>query len=239
MSIISLINSENNININYKLIKLLGCQGAVYYSILMKNIKDNNDFIPVDRKFIKDITCLNESQQLQYDNLLEEYNLIDIDIIDKNLIKFKEENLVSLLLDKEFKINTEIKNIFKIKKEDKKIKNVAILQNLKKYIDINIPEVKDIVEKWVESLYNSKKVVLTKEIVSIYSKCLYEYCDLNNNCSANIEKAIKVTEYAISQNYKQCQFAINLYEQNLRKESQNKVRVTEQKTTTELSDIKF
>lgn len=230
--LIDLINSNNYISINLNMINVLGLTESVYCSellnIFQKALRKNklyDGFFRVDRDYIFKRTTIVIENQLLIDKKWESFDLIKINPLDVNMIKLNSDLLVTLLTEedvdsiKKLKENLQIK-LKKIKSHEEiqegKIKR---LQNLKDKVYCSDAELRQALEEWVEAIFikfNGAK--FTNKDVELFKTTLKGY-------SNDVDVALEIVRLATKLGYKECQWAINVYEKNRKhlKETNNNI----------------
>ena len=239
--LVELLSTDNNFSYNISLARVLGLEGAVYCSALMNvylyaqmsNLIDNENYVVVNRDYIIGKTFIPVDRQVAIDKKWEKLGLISIDKIDPNKISLNMDLLLSFDLNKDL---TEIKKIstkaqIKTSKGGKtESDKLAISKALQKYVsyDGNVT-VESALKSWVESIMtNPKGGYLTKQAIDIFINRLKEYA--KNDTSV----ALRIVQLATTFSYRECNWAINKYESELR----TNIRTVSNVSSTSTSDTK-
>ena len=237
---VDLLNSYNYLMVNMSAIKIFGLKTAVYCAELLNVYKKaylkkklvEDKYFEVNRKFITEQTSITEEDQLKCDASLRKINLINnYNEYTPNLIYFDYELFASLITSEDMKF---IKNISKTVnvKDTKEAKKKAILENIKGCINSDNQQLNGALSDWIDAVY-AKSGWAHKSTVEIFQEKLHEYT------KGDLQLALKLVEIATVNGWKDCQWAINSYEQELKykaSKSTTSVRTTKQKKAT-VNDI--
>jgi hypothetical protein len=233
---VDLLNSYNYLMVNMSAIKIFGLNISVYSAELlniykratMKKKLVEDKYFEVDRKLIKEHTSLTEEEQLACDVNLKKINLISYLKDDNpNLISFDLEAFASLITSEDMKLIKRISDNVKINspKGTKEAQKQAILTNLKTSIDNSSQELNGALSEWVDAVY-SKQNWMSKKSIELFQQILYNYT------KGDLKVALRIVEIATANGWRDCQWAINDYEKELRN-SKSQVRTTIQKVATQ------
>lgn len=250
---IDLLNSQNYIMINMDACKTLGLHAAVYCAELLnvykkaylKNKLIDKEYFKVDRKFIYNRTTLSIEDQLKVDINLSKINLITKHDEDPDIIKFDVQLYASIITSDDNKLLEDISKKVKINNPRgvKATQRQITINNLKNNIQCSNYELLTALRNWVDSIYSKPNGYLSNRIIDTFQNTL------NNYTQGDLDLALRIVEIATIQGYKDCQWAINLYEKDVRMKQSNNliynqrndVRVTDQRkiNPTELSEEVF
>lgn len=244
--LLDILNEDNSISINLKAIKIFGLSTAAYLTELIsiykkafrKNkLKDN--YFKVDRKYITDKLGLSVDEQL----------VCDANLQKTSILKYSKDNPNELTLDLQLYLSSiaseDVKLIDDVRKQMKvlKPKNLKISQRqlmineLKNSIVCSNYELLTALRDWVDGVYARPGGFLSKSSIKLFQDTL------NNYTQGDLDLALAVVRVATIQGYRDCTWAINLYESNKSKVNSNinKVRTTDQNVATEedLGDVVF
>ena len=153
---------DNYVNYNIQFAQILGLHTAIYLSELLninekavrKNkIKDN--FFTVDRKYIKDRTTLDITEQKDIDACLLKLGILKQDKDNMNMLTLDLTVLTSLVSSEP----TTIKDLEKFVKNampKKKTKASAIADNLKAKLDVQNPELYELYCQWIDTVMHKQ-----------------------------------------------------------------------------------
>jgi hypothetical protein len=243
---IELLTTDNYISFNIKAAQIFGLQGAVYCSELIniynkatKKSKIIDDgYVKVDRKYITDRTTISSAEQNVIDLNWAKINLLKAKTDNPDIIKLDFDVLVSLLSSQDVTLLDDVRKkvIIKNPRGIKETRKQAICNNLKKGIDCSNPDLLAALRDWIDAIFSNPVGYLSKSSVDMFQDTLYNYTQ------GSVEKAIAIVKIATAQGYKDCQWAINVYEkseQYKKKQQENQTaasarlpRVTEQKRAT-------
>ena len=246
--LLDILDYNNSITINYKTIKVFGLPAAVYLTELLTIYKkadkkkklDNHGYFKVDRNYINDVLGLSIEEQLNCDLNLIKTSVLKKSADDPNTLYLDVNLYISLITNADLKLCEDIRKQMKIgrPKGSKESQRQAVISNLKDSIICSNYELLTALRDWVDGVYANPKGFLSKSAIKLFQDTL------NNYTKGDLDLALRVVKIATVQGYRDCQWAINLFEDSERKrlhQSNNQVRVTEQKVATEkdVSDIVF
>ena len=250
--LLDLMNSENYISFNIELAHKVGLESAVYCAELLNIYKKaynkkkliDNEYIKLDRNYIYDKTSLLIEDQLRCD-----LNLIKINLIKKNkdnpdVIKLDIQLLASIISSDDIKLKENIKELV-TKKSPKGLKESSrqyMISELKNSIVCSNYELLTALRGWVDGVYANPKGFLSKQSIKLFQDTL------NNYTQGDLDLALRIVNIATIQGYRDCQWAINSYEDDLKIKKKNlfqystvntQVRTTEQVKADKLSNDIF
>lgn len=214
--LIDLLNSYNYITINLDAIKLLGLNGAVYCAELLNIYKKAiikkklmNSMVIVDRKYIAERTTLTEEDQYALDLNLIKIKIIEKDPANPDLISFDIERYASLLASEDMEVIKTVKTKMNVQtpRGVRESKRQAIKNNLLKSIVCSNEELLAALRDWADTVYTNS--TLTEKQIKIFQETL------NNYTKGDLDLALKIVSIATANSYKDCNFAINVYERSL------------------------
>lgn len=237
---------NNTISINLKAIEIFGLHTAAYISILIdiykkasKKNKLDNDYMRVDRKYITSILSLSSEEQLICDANLMKVALIKKHDDNPDIIKLDLTLYLSMLNNDDIKLIDDIRNHIKINKPKgiKLSQRQQVINNLKDSIVCSNYELLTALRDWVESIYAKPQGFLSKTAIQAFQDTL------NNYTKGDLDLALRIVRIASIQGYRDCQWAINVYEKDLKIQRANSlsVKTTIQQVASEsdLTDIVF
>ena len=232
---VDLLNSYNYLMVNMSAIKIFGLNIAVYSAELLNDYKRaymkkkliDDKYFEVNRKFIKEQTSLTEEEQLSCDLNLKKINLIYNYKDNPNIIYFDFETFASLISSEDMTFIKNISKAVKISspKGTKETKKQAILENLKKNVNSDNETLNNALCEWIEAVF-SRSGWASKKAVEVFQQRLHEYTN------GDLKLALKLVEIATINGWKDCQWAINSYEQDLKFKNKSTIRITKQKVAT-------
>lgn len=239
--LIDLLNSDNNITININLARIFGLYTAVYCSELIKiynkalnkNKLVDTDYFKVDRKYVYSKTTVSIEDQLKADLNLSKIGLIKKHQDDPDVIRIDLSLLGSIIISDDEKTLGDIAKKVKVNspKGIKESQRQRVIIELKNSIECSNYELLTALRNWVDSIYSKPGGYLSKSVIKSFQNTLNSYTQ------GDLDLALKLVEIATIQGYKDCQWAINVYEKDLKIKKQQEVfansrlpRVTEQKT---------
>lgn len=238
--LLDLFRNDNYITVNTKLVKLFGFEVAIYCSELMnilgkavKKDKVDNGYIKVDRKYIEEKTTINLDSQIKCDKNLMKLNVVLVDSEDPNRLYVNVEELAKIVTNEDEKtLKSLSKKISKTPKGTKLTRQQLIIQELKEGISCSDETLTNSLRDWVDSVYARPGGFLSKVAVKTFMDDLMKYTQ------GDLDVALKIVNIASIRGYKECQWAVNVYEQEKRTVI-NKPRVTTQQKASVLSDEIF
>lgn len=253
------LSSENYVEYNIILANILGLNGAVYCSEILniqnkakqKNKLVDNDYVKLNRDYIKKRTTLSIEEQLTVDANLIKINLLKKHQDDPDIVKLDLKLLISLMSSDDVELVDNIRDKLKLKttKEIKGSKRQRNIAELKESISYSNYELVTAMRDWIDSIYSKPNGYLSKPVLKIFEDTLNDYTMLKDGSGMrDLDLALRLIKIATTQGYKDCQWAINVYERDqailAKKEAIQKtqvVRTTEQVKATidKLSDEVF
>lgn len=216
--LLDLVEQNKYNNFNIKLAHTIGLRSAIYCNELLnilgqvtkKNKFDDNGFFKLDRKYMFNRTTLSVEDQLNIDAALAKINLISKNPNDINSIKLDVDLLCAIVANKDINIAEDLAKRTKIKTstEVKETKKQAIINALKDSIVCSNYELLTALRNWVDSMYETGKV-LSKASVAAFQKTLNEYT------KGDLDLALRLVQIATIRAYRDCAWAINVYEKDL------------------------
>jgi hypothetical protein len=240
---LELLTSDNYISFNIKAAHILGLTGAIYCSELIniynkatkKSKLTEDGFFKIDRKYIADRTTIPIEDQLVIDLNWIKLSLMEKKSDNPDVIKIDFQLLISILADKDIELLDDVKKKLAIKSPRgvKETKRQAICNNLKNGIVCSNYELLTALRDWVDAIFSNPTGYLSKKSIEIFQQTL------NNYTKGDLDLALSIVKIAISNGYKDCSWAISIYEKSEQIKANNKLevnnripRVTEQKRAT-------
>lgn len=225
---LDLVSSDSYNSYNIKIAHVFGLKTAVYWSEIIniarkainKRKLDDDGYFKVDRKYIFNQTTLTEEDQYEIDKKLASVGVTGINPSSVDQIRLDIPLMVSLTTNDDLSLLTSIskKATIKSKKETQISKRSIIIQNIKNSIVESNDAVREALINWVDTMFAGTKGYLSKKQLEIFQT------NLNTYAKADINLKLKIIEIAIVHSYRDCQWAINIYE----KDRQAKPRTTNQ-----------
>lgn len=216
---VDLLNSYNYLMVNMDAIRIFGLHSAVYIAELLNIYKKaklkkklieavDGEYFKVDRKYIAERTSLSIEDQLACDINLAKVNIVTQYNNEADTIKFDVELFASLIADEDVKLVSKV--IEKVRVDSPKgvkaTKQTRIIQNLKEGIICSNHELLVALRGWIDSIFAGPSPYLSKRQIEIFQTTM------NNYTKGDLDLALKLVEIATVHAYKDCQWAINLYE---------------------------
>lgn len=227
-------NESNYGTYNVKCAKIFGLICSIYLSEILdiyqkahkKNKIDEEEYFKLNRDYIKERTTLDRNQQAELDEILSSVKVLYLK--DKDHLKIDVNHLTSILTSKDEELLKSISNECKYQSKEHKreSKNKAVIENLKASIDCSNGELLGALRCWVDSV--CERNFLNKTSVKAFQDVLYQYT------KGDLDMALEIVNIATKKGYKECQWAINIYE-NLHPQRTNG---NSQVTTIETVDTK-
>lgn len=205
----SLFGQNNYRSYNIKLANKLGLEVAIYFELLLLmynevDEQEHGSFMVIDRKYIEECSTLDTKRQRELDLILKNVKLIDIE--NKDTIRINYSALISLFNDN----NSVIDQLVTVEPVKKRTKSDIIKDELKSYIKTDNGELRDAYASWIDSVF-AKQGWMSKKSVELGQKLIDEYS------MRNLDVAIELLNIASIGGYRDIQWAINSYEENLKK----------------------
>jgi hypothetical protein len=216
-----LLTESESISFNIPLAKMFGLDVAVYSSeilnIYAKAIRKNKliekDFFKLDRKYVENRTTVPINRQVEIDSLLENNKIIERYINNVDIIKINTSVITGLIFNfNESQYIKKLENYTPIAGMSKRQKK---LEEVKKSVVCEDEDIKRAIFNWIDAAGTvSGKNRLTPQSIRLFQKRLDEYT------RGNKQLALQIIERATIDRYRDCQYAINMYEFNKKKEKQ-------------------
>lgn len=247
--LLDLLAQDNFINVNINLIKSLGLNTAIYVAELLniyrkavtKNKLVDDMYIKVSRDYITDKTSLLNEEQLICDANLMKINAVKKCPTDPDLLVLDVQLILSLIASDDIKLIEDIRKRVTVKnprgvKESKRQQRINALKNS---IVCSNYELLTALRDWVDSIFSNPTGYLSEPAIKLFQDTL------NNYTQGDLDLALRIVHIATAQSYKDCQWAINVYEKDkviINRQQQQKLtalRVTDQIKADKLSDEIF
>lgn len=213
--LIDLLSMDNYVQFNIKIAEILGLHPAIYISELLninekavRKDKVSEDGFIVDRNYIMKRTTLSPDEQKE----------IDVILLNLGILKKSENNSDKLVLDLTILTSLVSAEPVSLKKLEKLINNAkaapkkrtkaeAIIDNLKKNVEVSNEELKSAYMCWIDAVYAKQGWMSVKSVTS-GQKLIDSYCN------HNLDLALQLLEIASINGYRDIQWAINTYEKD-------------------------
>ncbi len=237
----------SDLNINFKAIDILGLNGAAYMSLLLsiynkafsKNKVDQDGYFKIDRKYVTNKLTLLQEEQLACDLNLTKLGIMAKKNDDPDSIKIDISLYLSLITSDDLKLMEDVKKQMKVKKPKgiRQSQRQALINSLKDSIVCSNYELLTALREWVDGIFSKPNGFLSKTTIKVFQDTL------NNYTQGDLDLALRLVQIATVQGYKDCTWAINVYEkdQKIKSKANIGVRTTNQKVAdpNKLSDMVF
>lgn len=239
------LDQRNFITVNTRAVQLFGLDSAFYLTELFTiytKAKDkkkllDGDFFKIDRGYVTTRTSLTEEEQLICDANLMKVGIMIRDNDDPNIIKIDPTQYLTLISSEDVSLYSDVKKQMKALKPKgvKGSQRQIIINNLKNGIECSNYELLTALREWVDGVYANPKGFLSKTAIKLFQDTL------NNYTQGDLDMALRIVQIATIQGYKNCDWAIKIYEESQRKGTTKGVRVTQQEvaTETDLSNVSY
>jgi hypothetical protein len=244
--LLDIFDQNNSIIVNYKTIQVFGLPTAVYLTELLeiykkatkKNKLFDDQYFKVDRKYVSNLLNLTGEEQLICDANLHKIGILKKHSDDPDIIYLDVNLYLSLLAEEDVKLIEDVKKQMKVTRPKgvKQSQRQQLINNLKNSIECSNYELLTALRDWVDGIFAKPTGFLSKTAIKAFQETL------NNYTKGDLDLALRLVQIATIQGYKDCQWAINVYEKDKSiRRNVNPVRVTEQKVAEkeDLSDIIF
>lgn len=238
-----LLNSNNYLMINLTSVQVLGLRNTIYIAELLNIhkkavLKDKlveDDYINVDREFIAKRTTLSIDDQIKCDLNLSKVGIIKKHKDDPDLIKLDTYLYAQIVTNENEATLKQISNKVKVDnpKGARETKKQGMIKNFQNHIQCSNYELLTALRDWVESTIN-KSGYTSNKVIDLFQETL------NNYTQGDLDMALAIVNIATIQGYKDCQWAINVYEKDKQIKRSQQItaqtrmpRVTQQKVATE------
>ena len=215
--ILDLLRTDNYASYNIKLSHILGLEEAIYINqiinIMGKAIQKDklidDGFVKLDRNYIYNQTTLSLEQQLKIDTELLGVGILLRNFDNPDLLKIDTEMLASITsCDDITKLDKLTDRLGKQVRVSKSTKDYYNIEKLKTYIRCDNAELYDALFGWIEVLIRDKKTYLNYPLIQKFQQDLFTYT------KGNLELALEIVATATLYGYRDCGWAIKMYEQN-------------------------
>ena len=245
--LLDVFNEDNCITINLKTIKIFGLPTAVYLteliSIFKKAIRKNklqDGFFKLDRRYMYNLLDLSIEEQLICDANLIKTNVLTRMSDDPNMLKIDLNFYLSIIASEDVKLIDDVRKEMKTSRPKgvKLSQKQIVINELKDSISCSNYELLTALRNWVDSIYAKPNGFLSKTAITIFQNTLNEYT------KGDLDLALRIVQIASVQGYKNCEWAITLYEKDQKQQSKvqkERIRITEQAVASkeDLSDKIF
>lgn len=222
--LVDLLNSYNYLMVNLDAIRIFGLRSAVYIAEVLNIYKkarikkklietSEGSFFKVDRKYIAERTSLTVEDQLACDINLAKVGIVTRYNQEVDTIKFDVELFASLIANEDVKLVSKVSKAIKVDapKGVKATKRDHIIQSLKEGIVCTNQDLLFALRGWVDAIFAGPSPYLSKSQIEVFQKTMNEYCK-GPNGKGDLDLALKIVEIATAHAWKDCQWAINAYE---------------------------
>jgi hypothetical protein len=214
--LIDLLSTGNYVSYNVKLANIIGLNPAIYVSELLsintKAIKKNkieNNYFRLDREYLQSRTTFDEKTQLEIEDILISAGILEKSETEKDLLFLNITTLTTILMSEDEKLVDTLTSLIKVNtKKNKRTKRECIRDNLKQYITCENKELKEAYEGWVDGVFANPKGFLSKRSIEVFQKTVDEFAN------HDLDKALAVIDIAAVNGYRDCTWAINVYNKN-------------------------
>lgn len=215
-----LIASDNYIQFNIKAAQTLGLASSIYISEItniynkaqIKNKIDEEGFCTVNRDYISKRTTITPLEQIEIDNKLKKLEIIKVSSSSKDKLSIDLNVLASIITTEDIKTIKEVKELSIIKKGEKKLtQRQMIINNLKTIASHPNTELDQAYKDWVDGVYSNPNGFLSKRSITIFMQSVDEYA------KGDLDLALKIIDIATVNGYRECQWAINVFEKDFKK----------------------
>lgn len=239
------LDQRNFITVNTRAVQLFGLDSAFYLTELFTiytKAKDkkklfNGDFFKIDRAYVTTRTSLTEEQQLICDANLMKVGIMTRDSNDPNMIKIDPTQYLTLIASEDVSLYNDVKKKMRTIKPKgvKGSQRQIVINNLKNSIECSNYELLTALRDWVDGIYANPNGFLSKTAIKVFQDTL------NNYTQGDLDIALRIVQIATIQGYKNCDWAIKIYEESQKKGTTKGVRVTQQAVATknDLSNVSY
>lgn len=244
MSLVNIMSSRAQLIVNVRIIQLFGLPTAAYWAELTdiisrvaekkrEEVAQNNNFITLDRTYIKNRTSISEEEQLSLDKSLERLGVLKVHETNPNMVAISLCTMLEILAEDDAKEIKAYKQLAKVKKTDSsKSKKEYAKYQLKAAIVEPDMEIYTAYSNWIDSIYEGGNY-LTKPMVETFQKTIKQF-------TSNKAVQLKVIELAMIQGWKNATWAINSYQKdNGNKSVGTFINKSQGETNVEVSDSTF
>ena len=231
--LVELLSQSNMESYNVKLANLIGLKSAIHLNLLIqlqekaiRKHKDFDGFIEVDRDYVQMRTTLSSSEQEEIEKSLENTNLLIYNEENKKQIKVDLDNLVAISLNKDEKIEKEIKQVNKKPSKTEHMYNSVI-----KYIPSEYPDE-------LRKAYTDWLAIMLRKFNFVSKQMLETAIEVvDSNANHNLDVALGILHLACSNGWKNMAYTVESYKS--RQLAHNKERQVVNKNIEVSEDIVF
>lgn len=214
--LIDFISTSNYGYYNVKLANILGLETAVYLNELLnineKAIRKNtisDCYFKLDRTYIKSRTTIDEEAQIGIDNELIKLELLYRKENNYDIVMLDLEKITGLLISDDDELKKGIEKLIKVKK--RKSKTESLSDNLKRFVDSGNIGVDNALKDWIDVIVDKFGRFNKTGVQETQSKII-------NASNGNPTKAIDILKIATINEWKDIDYAINVYNEKHKNE---------------------
>ena len=243
--LIDLLSTDNLANYNVKIAQVMGLHTAIYVNELInisnkatqKNKLIVDKFFILDRRYITKRTTLELEEQLAIDNKLMKVDVMQKPAGEVDNIYIDIDKLASMISSDDKQFLDSVTKKTKVKttvlpgmKQTVKQKQAS---EMKSYITVTFPELKEAFESWVDGVLANPKGFLSKKAVSLFQR------DVDTFANGDLDIALKVIEIATINGYRDASWAINVFNRDYANNFRNRFVSTATQRRAEVADEVF
>ena len=211
--LIELLSTSNYVSYNIKLAEILGLHAAIYLSELM-NINDkairkdklSENMFTLKREYIKKRTTLDETEQIAIEDNLLKLGILEKDD-DPNAMSINISVLTTLMMTSDESLLNDCKQISSTKAK-RQSKEEAVINNVKLCVNTKNRELREAYFAWIESV-TARQGWIAKTTVIEAQAAIDKYSN------RNLDVALEILKIAAINGYRDMQWAITKYAQNV------------------------
>ena len=236
--LIDLLSTANHGSYNISVANIFGLEAAIYWEILVdinqkaiRKGKTFDDFFKLERKYIVERTTLDTKKQKELEEIFINIGALERHPDDSNLLKLNINTLCSILISEDESLLGNIKELSVPKK--KKTKAEATIDTLIQKITATNEELIKAYIDWINAVM-ARQGWMSARSVTVGQKIIDEYSN------RDLDIALAVIDVAATHGYRDMTWAINKYEEELKKSSKRVyAQKTQQPTKVDVSEEVF
>lgn len=211
--LIELLSTSNYVSYNIKLAEILGLHAAIYLSELM-NINDkairkdrlSENMFTLKREYIKKRTTLDETEQIAIED-----NLLKLGILkkedDPNAMSINISVLTTLMMTSDESLLNDCKQISSTKAK-RQSKEDVVINNVKLCVNTKNRELREAYYAWIESVVARQGWIAKTTVIEAQAA-------IDKYSNRNLDVALEILKIAAINGYRDMQWAITKYAQNV------------------------
>jgi hypothetical protein len=226
--ITDLLATDNMVSYNVKNANVMGLHTAIYLTELINisvkaTVKKKlvvDKYFTVDRKYVTKRTTLDVKEQLAIDNKLAKVGIIQKPAGGIDTLYIDIDKLSEMMSSDDTAYLQKVSNNTQVKTAAipglKQTMRQRECEEMKSYLTTVNSDIRSALEGWVDGVYKNPNGFLSKRAVGIFERTVDEYAKGDFNI------AMKLIDIATVGGYRDAKWAINTYEDEVKKNGSNR-----------------